>query len=127
MNAQSYEFMEIIGRVLLGGFFAVAGIRHFFEVPGITRAIAARGMPFPKATLLIGSIFQTVAGAALMLGQYPFWAALALVVFTLAASVLLVNFWSADGEARSKGIATWQANAALIGGLLIAASSSASG
>lgn len=120
MPAESQAILWFVGRLLLGGLFVVGGIHHFFTLPGITQALAARGVPAAKLVLLSGSVFQILAGLALILGFYPAWAALGLVVFTVAASVLLVNFWDMEGPARASAINTWQSNLAIIGGLLVA-------
>jgi putative oxidoreductase len=62
-----------------------------------------------------------VCGVALVLGFWPAWAALGLVLFTVVASIMFLDFWSMQGDARSGAIGTWKTNLALIGGLLIAA------
>jgi len=124
MLAESQTILWFTGRLLLGGLFVVGGIHHFFTSPAITRALAARGVPAAKLVLLSGSVFQILAGLALIFGVYPVWAALGLVAFTIAASVLLVNFWDMEGPARASGISTWQSNLAIIGGLLVAAAHS---
>ena len=121
MPAESQTILWFVGRLLLGGLFVVGGIHHFFILPGITQALAARGVPAAKLVLLSGSVFQILAGLALICGLYPAWAALGLVAFTVAASVLLVNFWDMEGPARANAITTWQSNLAIIGGLLVAA------
>ncbi len=124
MPAESQAILWFMGRLLLGGLFVVGGIHHFFTLPAITQALTARGVPVAKLVLLSGSVFQIAAGLALILGFYPAWAALGLVVFTIAASVLLVNFWDMEGAARTGAIGTWQTNLAIIGGLLVAAAHS---
>lgn len=124
MPAESHAILWFVGRLLLGGLFVVGGVHHFFILPGITQALAARGVPAAKLVLLSGSVFQILAGLALIFGFYPAWAALGLVVFTVAASVLLVNFWDMEGPARASAIGTWQSNLAIIGGLLVAAAHS---
>jgi putative oxidoreductase len=120
MPAESQAILWFVGRLLLGGLFVVGGIHHFFILPGITQALAARGVPAARLVLLSGSVFQILAGLALIFGFHPAWAALGLVVFTVAASVLLVNFWDMEGPARASAINTWQSNLAIIGGLLVA-------
>ena len=115
-----------LGRVLLGGLFVAGGIRHFFIGGVIVPMIAARGLPMPQAVLTIGSVFQIAAGLALMLGLLVMWAAIGLIVFTLAASVMLLNFWDMEqGQARTSTINVWLSNIAIIGGLLIAAARAA--
>lgn len=110
-----------LGRVLLGGLFVVGGVRHFFIVDIITPMIARRGLPMPKLVLYAGSIFQIAAGLLLMLGLWVVPAAFGLIVFTVAASVMLLNFWDMAGPARQSALSTCLSNCAIVGGLLIAA------
>src|SRR5688572_8426029 len=101
MDLTLHNALIALGQLLLGSLFVYGGINHFFIAPKIVPAIAARGVPFPHLTLYAGSIFQTVCGACLMLGIAIAPAALGLVVFTIAASVMLVNFWDLpEGETR---------------------------
>jgi putative oxidoreductase len=111
-----------LGQLLLGALFVYGGINHFFIAPKIVPMIAARGVPFPRLTLYAGSLFQTVCGACLMLGIAVPAAALGLVAFTIAASVMLVNFWDLpQGEPREMLKGVFASNTAIVGGLLIAA------
>jgi putative oxidoreductase len=121
MRFEISQMLLVLGRLLLGGLFVFGGVRHLFIIPAVTQAIAARGVPAPRLVLLVGSAFQFVAGLLLMLGLFVAPAALGLVLFTLAASVMLLNFWDLDGAAREAAINVWQSNIAIIGGLLIAA------
>ena len=110
-----------VGRVLLGGLFVIGGIPHFFALEPLAQALKARGLPAPRLCLIVASVFQIIAGALLMFGQLVQLAALGLVVFTLASSVLMVNFWSKTGDARGAMRNIFMSNLAIIGGLLIAA------
>ena len=121
MSIDVAPLLLALGRLLLGGLFVVGGLHHFFIIPQLTDAIAARGVRFPRIVLIVGSVFQAVAGALLMLGFFVPAAALGLVVFTLLASVMLVNFWSLEGPARETASNVWKSNLAIVGGLLIAA------
>jgi putative oxidoreductase len=113
--------LAAVGQLLLGGFFVIAGLRHFSMVPTITGMIAARGVPVPHLTFLAGTLFQVAAGACLMLGIWVAAAAMGLVLFTVAASAMLLNFWDLEGPPREAAITGWQSNLAIIGGLLITA------
>lgn len=111
-----------LGQLLLGALFVYGGINHFFIAPKVAPMIEARGVPFPHLTLYAGSIFQAVCGACLMLGILVAPAALGLVAFTIAASVMLVNFWDLpEGETREMLNGVFASNAAIVGGLLVAA------
>ncbi|PDT16488.1 quinol oxidase [Rhizobium sp. J15] len=115
--------MLVVGRLLLGGLFVAGGIHHFFVIVPITDAIEARGVPFAKWVLIAGSLFQIAAGLLLMLGLCVVPAAFGLIIFTLAASVMLLNFWDMQETARDSAINSWKSNMAIIGGLLVAAAS----
>lgn len=115
--------MLVVGRLLLGGLFVAGGIHHFFVIVPITDAIEARGVPFAKSVLIAGSLFQIAAGLLLMLGLCVVPAAFGLIIFTLAASVMLLNFWDMQETARDSAINSWKSNMAIIGGLLVAAAS----
>lgn len=110
-----------LGRLLLGGLFVAGGFHHFFVIVPITDAIEARGVPLAKWVLLSGSVFQIAAGLLLMLGLFVAAAAFGLIIFTLAASVMLLNFWDMEGTARDSAVNSWKSNMAIIGGLLTAA------
>jgi putative oxidoreductase len=110
----------IIGRVLLGGLFVFGGIRHFGELDPLTDAVRARGVPFPRASLIGASLFQIIAGAMLMLGLLTPWAVIGLVAFTLVSSFVMLDFWNKPAAARNGMINVWCSNIAIIGGLLLA-------
>jgi putative oxidoreductase len=115
------QALLIVGRLLLGGLFVFAGVRHMFLIPVLTQAIAARGVPFPRLVLLAGSSFQFVGGVLLIVGPWMPAAAFGLIVFMIAASVMLLNFWDMDGPARQNIINVWLSNMAIVGGLLVTA------
>ena len=126
MNVETIDLIVVIGHLLLGGLFVVAGVRHFFIMPMIVEAVGKRGIPFPKLVILAGTIFQFVAGACLMFGFYVTYAAAGLIGFTLAASMMMLNFWDMQDQDKKNAISTWQTNLAIIGGLLIALAQAAS-
>lgn len=110
-----------VGRVLLGGIFVVGGLRHFFILPQVTQVMTARGVPSARLVLIVGSTFQVVLGGLLILGVLVQPAALGLVVFTVAASVMLLNFWDMSGPEREATKHGFENNFGIVGGLLIAA------
>jgi putative oxidoreductase len=115
------QILLIAGRVLLGGLFVIGGIHHFFTLPGITSAMEARGVPAARLVLIVGSLFQIAAGLLLMLGLRAGWAALGLVLFTVIATIMFLNFWALQGPPRDAARTGFLSNMAIVGGLLIAA------
>jgi putative oxidoreductase len=72
--------------------------------------------------LIAGSGFQLVCGLLFILGISVALAAAGLIVFTVSASIMLLNFWSLDEGPEREGLMNaFMTNIAMIGGLLIAA------
>ena len=43
------------------------------------------------------------------------------MIFTVATSIMMLNFWDMEGAARENARSNFQSNAAVVSGLLIAA------
>jgi putative oxidoreductase len=121
MSFTSHDAVLFLGRLLLGGLFVYGGVIHFFQIPKLVAVMTARGVPMPRETLIVGSLFQIVAGLLLIFGPVRSWGAYGLVLFTLASSVMFMNFWDLQGPAREGARNMFFTNLALVGGLLIAA------
>ncbi|WP_413991064.1 DoxX family protein [Labrys okinawensis] len=124
MNLLSPETNALVltaGRILLGGLFVFGGLRHLALFHPVSEAMRARRVPFAPLVLLGGTIFQILAGLLLMAGWLVALSGLGLALFTLLASLMMHNFWSLEGDARTAAFNGWQSNLAIIGGLLIAA------
>ena len=115
------DLIFIAGRIMLGGLFVFAGIRHFTVLEPGTAAVAARGVPYPRAVFMGGSIFEAICGLLLMFGVYPVETSLALFVFTLTASIMLLDFWNKNGLERVVLFNNFSSNIGVLGGLLISA------
>lgn len=110
-----------VGRVLLGALFVMSGwsnLRSFSATAGGMRKRAVIAAPF-----LLGAsiVFRIVVGSVFALGRLQAVSALALAAFTLAASAMMLDFWSMEGPQRAAAINSWKSNLAIVGGLLIAA------
>ena len=109
------------GRLLVGGLFVVGGITHCFVLHTMIRQMTEHGVPFAKPALITGSSFEIVAGLTVMLGWLVPLTAGSLIVFTVASSCMMMNFWSLSGEKRMAAVDGWTSNLGVIGGLLIVA------
>ena len=121
MTAEFADWTIVLGRFVLGAFFAYGGFTHFLALDPITQAMAARGVPQPRLVLIAGALFQIVFGLLLAFGIAVPVAAIALIVFTAVASLMLVDFWNRQGPERMALRNVFLSNLAIIGGLLIAA------
>lgn len=110
-----------LGRLLLGGLFVLGGVTHVFVLPGMAADMARRGVPAPMLVLITGSLFESAAGAMVMLGWHVAIPAGALIVFTIVSSCMMMNFWDMAGAERLGAIDGWTSNLGVIGGLLVIA------
>jgi putative oxidoreductase len=104
----------VVARVLLALMFVLAGFSKFAGLEGTAGYIASKGLPL--ATL------QVVGGLALALGLKARWAAGALALFTLVASVVFHNFWAMPADQAFVNQLMFMKNLAVIGGLLMVVS-----
>jgi putative oxidoreductase len=111
------------GRLLLGGLFVFGGVEHFLAIPLLAGLMEERGVPVARATLVVGSLFQIVLGVLLMLGLLVAPATLGLVLFTILASLMFLNFWDKSGPERASDRNTFLCNIGIVGALLMTAAS----
>lgn len=121
MTVELANILLILGRALLGGLFVYGGIGHFFALDPISAVIAARGVPMPRLVLIVGSLFQIALGLLLVLGIAVPLAAAGLIVFTVVASIIMLDFWNKAEPERLGLRNAFLSNIAIIGGLLVAA------
>ena len=121
MTAEFADWTIVLGRFVLGAFFAYGGFTHFLALDPITQAMADRGVPQPRLVLIAGSLFQIVFGLLLAFGIAVPVSAIALIAFTVVASLMRVDFWNKQEPARMALRNVFLSNLAIIGGLLIAA------
>ncbi len=109
----------IIGRLLLGGYFFRSGLQNLGKVDLHAGILARKGVPLPRVAMWIAVAAELLGGASVALGIFPALGALALALFTLAASVLYHNFWTMQGEERASHLNSMVSNLALVGAFLI--------
>lgn len=111
--------LYILGRFLLGAFFAVAAVRNLIATQRHLGIMTKRGVPQPQAVLYAGLALQFLGGIAVATGIMSFWGALGLIVFLIAATWMYHNFWAYSGPDRLPHINATLTNTALTGALLM--------
>ena len=111
--------LMIVGRVIFGAFFVIAGLRNFAHF-GERRVLATNyGWPLPAPLLAIGFAVQLVGGLSLILGLWTVAGALVLIVFLIAATPLYHNLFMFRGKERDPHLYLTLINITLCGGLLL--------
>ncbi len=113
------RYIPLVARVLLALVFLVAGLGKIPGWEGTAGYMISRGLPAVPVLLTLAIVFEVGGSLSLILGWKARWGALALVVFTLLATVLLHDFWVMEGPAREANRIMFLKNLSIIGGLLL--------
>jgi putative oxidoreductase len=116
MNSQGIPML--IARVLLALMFLLAGLSKFGGLEGTAGYIASKGLPMAQLLAVGTAALEVGAAVLLIIGWQARWAALALALFTLLASVLFHNFWAMPAEQQMMQQLMFMKNIAVVGGLL---------
>ena len=112
-------FLIVLGRVVFGGFFLIAGIRNFLRFGERREMKTNYGWPLPAPALAAGFAVQLRGGLALVVGIWPGPAALALIGFLIAATPLYHNLFMFRGKERDPHLYLTLVNVTLAAGLLL--------
>lgn len=112
-------FLIVLGRVVFGGFFLIAGIRNFLRFGERREMKTNYGWPLPAPLLAAGFAVQLLGGLALILGIWTVPAAVALIGFLIAATPLYHNLFMFQGKERDPHLYLTLVNITLAAGLLL--------
>lgn len=113
------QFGPVVGRILLALIFVMSGFSKITGWEGTAGYMASVGMPMVTLFLIGAIVLEIGGGLSLILGFKARWGALALIVFTIPATVLFHNFWAMEGADAFINRIMFMKNLAMIGGLLI--------
>jgi putative oxidoreductase len=115
----SQNAAALIGRTLLAVMFLLAGYGKIGGFAGTAAYIASKGLPLPEVLAAGTIVLEIGAGLALLLGWKARWAALALALFTVLASVLFHNYWAMPADQQRMQMLMFMKNLAVTGGMLM--------
>ncbi|MBN9434568.1 MAG: DoxX family protein [Bosea sp.] len=104
-----------VGRIVLGLFFVIAGIRNLMGFSKNPSPETNYGWKLPAPLVLIGFAMQLVGGLSVMLGIMPAYGAAILILFLIGATSLFHNLFLFTGEARAPHLYFTLVNCALAG------------
>ena len=109
----------LAGRGLLVALFVFSGVTKIIDVAGTAAHIQAKGLPAPSALAVAAAAVEVGGGLMIMLGWRTRIAAIVLMIFTAAATVLFHDFWNLAGREQINQMLHAFKNVSMIGGLLI--------
>ena len=121
MNDSLKTPLVVVGRVLLALMFIMAGFSKLGNISGTAGYIASGGLPLASVLAVVVGLLELLGGIAIAIGFQARWAALALGLFTLAASLLFHKFWAVAPDQAYVQQLMFMKNLSVAGGLFIVA------
>ena len=115
------NYAIVLARVLMALIFIASGASKIAGFAGTLGYIASKGVPFPAIAAVAAIIVELGGGLMLLLGVRARWAALAMMLFTLAAGFIFHDFWNAGVDTAQNQMIHFMKNVSMAGGLLFAA------
>ena len=109
----------LLGRVLIAAIFIQSGFGKLTDLGGFTTMMAKAGVPMSSVLAPIGAVIEFGGGLAILLGLGTRYAALAMIVFVAAATLISHRFWTYPPEQQQAQITNFAKNVAIIGGFLL--------
>jgi putative oxidoreductase len=120
-TASNASAIQLIGRILMGVLFLVAGLMKAFNIAGTTAYMTRLGFPIPEAMAYLSTLIELAGGALLIIGWQTRKVAWFLVLYLLVATGAAHRFWEYDQAQRVNQINHFLKNLALMGGMLFIA------
>lgn len=118
METMMNRYGPLVGRVLLALIFIHAGFGKITGFHGVVGYIDAHGLPMPQIAAIVAIVVELGGGIMIAVGWKARWAAAALFIFTLIASVIFHAFWAVEAsQVRLQNI-LFMKNIAIMGGML---------
>jgi putative oxidoreductase len=111
-------FGPLAGRVLLALIFIESGFGKITGFQGAVGYIAAKGLPLPQVAAAASACVELAGGILLVLGWQTRWAAMALLLFTIPATLIFHNFWAVDAAQVQNQTIHFMKNLCIMGGML---------
>jgi len=92
----------LIARVLFGGVMAFTGLNHFLDTDAMAGYAEFKGLPAPRASVLLSGGLLIFGGFSLIAGVYAVVGAGALAVFLLVSGITMHDFWAVDDEEEAQ-------------------------
>lgn len=112
------DTLALIGRILIAVMFIPAGFSKIGGFAGTVGYATAAGLPAPQLGVAIAIAIELVGGLMLLAGFKTRWAAIALAVFTLVASLFFHNYWAMPEAQQMMQQLMFMKNLTITGGLL---------
>jgi len=115
-----HHVLLLAGRVMMGWIYVESGLRKLTGMDAFIASLVRRGLPYATVLGWIGAPLEFFGGLALLLGVYLRCATIAMIVFTVVATLIGHRYWEiAEPAARRMQQSHFAKNITIIGGLIL--------
>lgn len=111
----------LAGRILLAYLFVLSGFGKMFKFAGTAGYMASKGMPMAEVLLVGAILIEFVGGLMVAVGWKARWAALAIAVFLVPATLIFHAYWTYPEAQAAMQQIQFNKNLAILGGMLYVA------
>lgn len=111
-------FFLLLGRLAIAAVFVPSGFGKLGGLAGFAHQLGMKGLPVPMAWAVAGALVEFLGGLAVAVGFKTRYAALFMIAFTIAASLISHPFWTIHDAGRTAQYVQFMKNMAIIGGFL---------
>ena len=106
----------LVGRIIVGLYFISSGIRHFTHLKMMAGYAGSKGVPMPQVGVPVSGLLILIGGVSILLGAWPTYGAIAILVFLLPTTFMMHNFWAVqDPMQKMNEMINFTKNWALMG------------
>jgi putative oxidoreductase len=109
----------LLGRALIAAIFLQSGIDKLFNFDRTVKLMLSKTMPAPELLLVPSIVILLAGGVMLLVGWKARWAALALIIFMIPATLVFHSFWTYPEAQFVNQFHHFFKNLAIIGALFI--------
>lgn len=112
------QYGPLAGRIMLALIFLISGYAKLGNFEGTAGFMAGAGIPLAQIALALTIIIEIGGGLMLVIGWKARWAALAIFLFVVPATLIFHNFWAADAAQLQNQLNHFLKNVCILGGML---------
>lgn len=110
----------LLGRVLFGGYFMLAGLNHFIHLKMMSGYAASKKVPMPVAAVIFTGLLLFLGGLWIATGMYVEVGVAELALFFVGVTPVMHDFWNdKDPMVKMNNRVNFQKNVALLGAALM--------
>jgi putative oxidoreductase len=120
ISAQWRDFLILVARVLIGWIFVSGGWAKIFGLEAFIAGLERQNVPAPSVLGYVGAATEFFGGLAIVLGIGTRYAALAILIFTIMATLIAHRYWDfTDLAAQRQQRTQFFKNLTMMGGMIL--------